>query len=77
MPTFAKPDLHTSKRMHFIEGGLRKMCAANGLNLHTSKRMHFIEGTERKPGAETPAPCIRQNVCTSLRAALTLPNIWG
>ena len=36
--------------------------------LHTSKRMHFIEDRSRPNGTWPYRPCIRQNVCTSLRS---------
>ena len=36
-------DLHTSKRMHFIEETLSPRARQHGMTLHTSKRMHFIE----------------------------------
>ncbi len=35
--------------------------------LHTSKRMHFIEDSESDRNDKRHCPCIRQNVCTSLR----------
>ena len=35
--------------------------------LHTSKRMHFIEEVWRCLVPAVQYPCIRQNVCTSLR----------
>ena len=60
-------DLHTSKRMHFIEGA--RPCASTAVPacLHTSKRMHFIEGRTARRCSCAARPCIRQNVCTSLR----------
>ena len=36
-------DLHTSKRMHFIEEPSTRTGRATIRTLHTSKRMHFIE----------------------------------
>ena len=61
-------DLHTSKRMHFIEGA--RPCASTAVPacLHTSKRMHFIEGAKDIADmVDRVDACIRQNVCTSLR----------
>ena len=60
--------LHTSKRMHFIEGDANSSNQHEfGGNLHTSKRMHFIEGASQGHGIPTALTCIRQNVCTSLK----------
>ena len=53
--------------MHFIEGA--RPCASTAVPacLHTSKRMHFIEGRTARRCSCAARPCIRQNVCTSLR----------
>ena len=42
------------------------------LHLHTSKRMHFIEDASRPTRSTRAQPCIRQNVCTSLRRGLAV-----
>ena len=65
MPYF---NLHTSKRMHFIEEkNITDECFDVSL-LHTSKRMHFIEDVgELRTSRKIAGTCIRQNVCTSLR----------
>ena len=60
-------NLHTSKRMHFIEEIIPNGDALRARLLHTSKRMHFIEESQRWVECNRPAACIRQNVCTSLR----------
>ena len=41
--------------------------------LHTSKRMHFIEDRQQRALLRGfYGPCIRQNVCTSLRSVPTV-----
>ena len=53
--------------MHFIEDSVSRPTPKKSAALHTSKRMHFIEESRSTPNAGPPRPCIRQNVCTSLR----------
>ena len=61
-------DLHTSKRMHFIEGAkdiadmVDRVDACIRQNVCTSLR-----GIERRERVVAAGSCIRQNVCTSLR----------
>ena len=62
-------DLHTSKRMHFIEDAVAIVVGSAPMLLHTSKRMHFIEEWNIAQSLQAHKPCIRQNVCTSLRRA--------
>ena len=63
-------DLHTSKRMHFIEDFGTIHVSASKPVLHTSKRMHFIEESMEYNVVSEDTTCIRQNVCTSLRRIL-------
>ena len=48
-------------------------CGHRG-RLHTSKRMHFIEDSRANRRLAAMPPCIRQNVCTSLRKASWPPD---
>ena len=76
---FAKQltNLHTSKRMHFIEDKTQENKTQEQSPLHTSKRMHFIEEGLQLVDLLLTGPCIRQNVCTSLRSSSSFRHVTG
>ena len=51
--------------------------AAKSPFLHTSKRMHFIEEGLQLVDLLLTGPCIRQNVCTSLRSSSSFRHVTG
>ena len=55
-------------KTYALHWGVKNRCyLIDGKTLHTSKRMHFIEEYNISHVVGLGNPCIRQNVCTSLR----------